>query len=51
MLASFAAMRTNYLMGRGIQEIASLNGGYQLAFALGASFAASGAPGRLLTVA
>lgn len=42
-LASLAAMRTTYLMGQGIAEVAALNGGYQLAFALGAVFAAMGA--------
>jgi EmrB/QacA subfamily drug resistance transporter len=39
-LASAAAARTGYLTGVGAQPLAALNGGYQLAFLLGAVFAA-----------
>jgi len=42
-LASFAAMRTTYLIAQGTEAIAALNGGYQLAFVLAAVFAALGA--------
>jgi len=36
-LASLAAARTSFLLERGAAEAAALNGGYQLAFALGAA--------------
>jgi len=39
-LASAAAARTNHLGGAGVDSVAALNGGYQLAFLLGAVFAA-----------
>jgi EmrB/QacA subfamily drug resistance transporter len=39
-LASFAAMRTDVLLAAGSDAVASLNGGYQLAFLLGAVSAA-----------
>lgn len=39
-LASAAAARTGHLTGTGAQPLAALNGGYQLAFLLGAVFAA-----------
>lgn len=42
-LASVAAMYTRHLVGNGIDVIAALNGGYQLAFAIGALFALAGA--------
>jgi len=39
-LASLAAARTNALAGAGLDATAALNGGYQLAFVIGAVFAA-----------
>jgi len=36
-LASLAAARTSFLLERGVAQAAALNGGYQLAFALGAA--------------
>jgi len=39
-LASFAAMRTDALLATGSDAVTSLNGGYQLAFLLGALSAA-----------
>ena len=39
-LASFAAMRTDAMLAAGEHGVAALNGGYQLAFVLGASAAA-----------
>jgi hypothetical protein len=42
-LASFAAMRTQGLLGSGVESIAALNGGYQLAFMLGAGCATAAA--------
>jgi MFS family permease len=42
-LASAAAARTAHLTGAGAQPLAALNGGYQLAFLLGAVFAAMAA--------
>ena len=36
-LASLAAARTSFLLERGAAQVAALNGGYQLAFALGAA--------------
>jgi uncharacterized lipoprotein YbaY len=39
-LASFAAMRTDTLLAAQADTVAALNGGYQLAFVLGASAAA-----------
>jgi EmrB/QacA subfamily drug resistance transporter len=39
-LASFAAMRTDALLATGSDAVTSLNGGYQLAFLLGATSAA-----------
>jgi MFS family permease len=39
-LASFAASRTDALLGAGANNVAALNGGYQLAFVLGAACAA-----------
>jgi len=39
-LASFAAMRTDEMLVAGANDIAALNGGYRLAFLLGAAFAA-----------
>ena len=38
-LASAAASRTNHLLGSGHDAIAALNGGYHLAFMIGAAFA------------
>ena len=51
MLASVAAARTTALLGAGAAQAAALNGGYQLAFVIGAAFAAGNdAEGkRLLT--
>ena len=40
-LASFAAMRTDSQLAAGASDVAALNGGYQLAFILGASAAAA----------
>jgi EmrB/QacA subfamily drug resistance transporter len=42
-LASAAAARTGHLVSAGVQPLAALNGGYQLAFLLGALFAATAA--------
>ncbi|MES2580389.1 MAG: MFS transporter [Pseudomonadota bacterium] len=42
-LASVAAMHTHHLADNGINAISALNGGYQLAFAIGALFALAGA--------
>jgi EmrB/QacA subfamily drug resistance transporter len=42
-LASFAAMRTQALTEGGVQAMAAINGGYQLAFMLGAAFALAAA--------
>lgn len=42
-LASLAAARTSALAGMGIDAAAALNGGYQLAFVIGAVFAAMAA--------
>jgi predicted MFS family arabinose efflux permease len=42
-LASFAAMRTQTLTEGGVQAMAAINGGYQLAFMLGAAFALAAA--------
>jgi EmrB/QacA subfamily drug resistance transporter len=42
-LASVAAMYTRHLADNGISAISALNGGYQLAFAIGALFALVGA--------
>jgi hypothetical protein len=39
-LASFAAARTDALKAAGADAVAALNGGYQLAFLLGAACAA-----------
>jgi len=39
-LASLAAARTTALAGTGMDATAALNGGYQLAFVIGAVFAA-----------
>jgi MFS family permease len=39
-LASFAAMRTDAMLAAGSDGVAALNGGYQLAFVLGATCAA-----------
>ena len=39
-LASFAAVRTDAMMAASADALAALNGGYQLAFLLGASAAA-----------
>ncbi|MBN9475701.1 MAG: MFS transporter [Bordetella sp. SCN 67-23] len=36
-LASLAAARTSFMLERGAAQVAALNGGYQLAFALGAA--------------
>jgi len=42
-LASLAASRTSTLLMSGVDQIAALNGGYQIAFFVGAIFAGSGA--------
>ena len=42
-LASIAAMQTDKLISNGVIATAALNGGYQLAFGIGAVFAATGA--------
>lgn len=42
-LASAAAARTGHLLAGGVDSLAALNGGYQLAFLLGAVFAATAA--------
>lgn len=42
-LASLAAMHTRHLADNGISAVTALNGGYQLAFAIGALFALAGA--------
>ena len=42
-LASLAASRTNSLLASGDDALAALNGGYHLAFLVGAAFAAAGA--------
>jgi hypothetical protein len=42
-LASLAAARTETLAAAGAASLAALNGGYQLAFAVGAAFAATAA--------
>lgn len=42
-LASLAAMHTRHLADNGIGAVTALNGGYQLAFAIGALFALAGA--------
>lgn len=42
-LASIAAMQTDKLISHGVIATAALNGGYQLAFGIGAVFAATGA--------
>jgi hypothetical protein len=44
-LASFAAMRTDALLAAGSDGVTALNGGYQLAFLLGAASAAIAAIG------
>ena len=42
-LASVAAFHTDTLLARGDEAIAALNGGYQVAFLVGALFAAAAA--------
>jgi hypothetical protein len=42
-LASLAASRTNSLLASGDDALAALNGGYHLAFLVGAAFAATAA--------
>ncbi|HEY1329834.1 MAG TPA: hypothetical protein VGI14_23075 [Casimicrobiaceae bacterium] len=42
-LASFAAARTDDLLGQGAAQALALNGGYRIAFAVGALFALAAA--------